>query len=68
MSGGAAMLTDALYLSGIVAILQTRVRVSFSRRDGKTSYGVELDKQAADSDEIKDFLGTLGTLPRPHSE
>ncbi len=54
------ILTAAIVLGAIVAMLQTRVHVEINRHDGKTDIGLLFDKRAAEPSEVRAFLGRLG--------
>lgn len=53
------ILTAAIVLGAIVAMLQTRVRIEIGRRDGKNVFSVLLDKRAAEASEVNEFLKQL---------
>jgi hypothetical protein len=57
-----AVLMDPLVLGAVVALLQTRLRIDVKRTDGKTSFVVRLDKQAASQSLIQDFLHAITRL------
>lgn len=52
----------AVLLGAVVSWLQTRVKISYSREGGETSFTVDIEKSAADSDLLTSVVKAIAGL------